>query len=135
MPLNLDIVREAVVKEMLTRGCAFLHVDTGTHGCDVPESLRGGAVVFRFGYGLTPPILDLSINSDGISGTLKFRGVYYRCVIPWGAVRAVIDEDKAGLIFIDDKVAPDDKPNNPSVPIVPSREKPCLRVVRDDDAV
>ena len=70
----------------------------------VPERLRADPkLVLRFGYQLTPTILDLDIGAEALSGTLSFGGVPHRCVLPWGAVYAVVSEgDQRGMVWPDD---------------------------------
>jgi stringent starvation protein B len=144
MPLDLDIVRNAVVEDMLTRGCAYLRVDCTAQDVDVPEHLREGEVVLRFGAGLTPPISDLVIDGTGVSGTLTFAGTPYRCVVPWHAVRAAFDEYSIGLVFIDAAAARSFLAAQPALreferPVVTraKHRSECtyLRLVRDDEDV
>jgi stringent starvation protein B len=147
MPLNLNIIREAVVEEMLTRGCAYLRVDCTSQDVDVPEHMREGEVVLRFGFGLTPPISDLAIDSTGISGTLTFVGMPYRCVVPWHAVRAAVDEESTGLVFVDNaavrsalaargrevRAALRELDQPVATPLQHRSERTYLRLVRDDE--
>jgi len=81
----------------------LVHLDPRRPGVDVPGQHRAEArLVLRFGYGLTPPIADLTVDEQGVSGTLTFRGVPHRCVIPWTAVFAIVDEDGRGLVWGED---------------------------------
>jgi hypothetical protein len=59
--------------------------------------------VLRFGYGLTPAIIDLVVDTVGISGTLTFSGVPFHCVLPWPAVyAAVVEGEQRGMVWPED---------------------------------
>jgi stringent starvation protein B len=101
--MGLPAKRE-FVEDLLTRGPVVLHVDARRREAQVPDRFREDAkLVLRFGYGLTPAIIDLSIDNDGIGGTLTFGGIPHRCVLPWDTVYAVVGEScQKGMVWPDD---------------------------------
>jgi stringent starvation protein B len=70
----------------------------------VPDRLAGDPrLVLRFGYGLSPAIVDLEVGEDGLSGVLSFSGAPHRCVLPWPSIYAVVSEaDQRGLLWPSD---------------------------------
>lgn len=96
--------KREVVDKLLGDGPVLVHIDARCEGVSVPERLRADPkLVLRFGYQLTPTILDLDVGADALSGTLSFGGVPHRCVLPWGAVYAVVSEgDQRGMVWPDD---------------------------------
>jgi stringent starvation protein B len=93
-----------LVEDLLGAGPVLVHVDARNGRVRVPENFRSDPkLVLRFGYGLTPAIIDLSVDDEAISGTLTFSGVPHRCVLPWEAVYAVVSEvDQKGMVWPDD---------------------------------
>jgi stringent starvation protein B len=96
------------VTALLDHGPILVHVDARAAGVSVPGHLtREAKLVLRFGYSLTPPIHDLSVDDAALSGTLTFNGVPHRCVLPWVSVYAVVSEpDHQGMVWPED--VPDD---------------------------
>jgi stringent starvation protein B len=96
--------KRRVVEELLGSGPVLVHVDACRPEVDVPERFRSDPrLVLRFGYDLTPAIIDLAIDDDAIVGTLSFGGVPHRCVLPWSSVYAVVSEiDQKGMVWPDD---------------------------------
>jgi stringent starvation protein B len=95
--------KRSTLEKLLRDGPVLVHLDPRRPGVEVPPQHRGEPrLVLRFGYGLTPPILDLNLEEQCLSGTLTFRGVPHRCVIPWPAVFAVVGEDGRGLVWGED---------------------------------
>jgi len=102
----------ATLRALLDQGAVMLTLRPQAHGVDVPEALRDSPIVtLRFGYGLTPPILGLEVDADGVRGTLTFGVMPYYCVIPW---RAVL-------------IAALERPTGPAAP--PASPRPKLRLV------
>lgn len=108
-----------VVEELIGKGPILVHIDARADEVCVPESFTADPrLVLRFGYDLSPPIADLEIDDDALSGTLTFGGVPFTCVLPWSAVYAVVSEaDQKGMVWpddvpsavLDDMSAPTDK--------------------------
>ena len=100
--------KRELVEELLGAGPVLVHVDARDKSARVPDRFREDPkLVLRFGYGLTPAIIDLSVDDTAISGTLTFGGAPYRCVLPWPAVYAVVSEvDQKGMVWPDDVPAP-----------------------------
>ncbi len=95
--------KRTVLEKLLEDGPVLVHLDPRRAGVDVPAAHRAEArLVLRFGYGLTPPIRDLSVDTDGLAGTLTFRGVPHRCIVPWSAVFAMVGDDGRGLVWSED---------------------------------
>lgn len=100
--------KRELVEELLGAGPVLVHVDARDETARVPERFRDDPkLVLRFGYGLTPAIIDLSVDDEAISGTLTFGGVPFRCILPWCAVYAAVSEvDQKGMVWPDDVPAP-----------------------------
>lgn len=96
--------KREVVSRLLGDGPILVHIDARRPGVAVPGNLAGDPrLVLRFGYSLTPAIVDLEIGEEALSGTLTFGGVPHRCVLPWCAVYAVVSEgDQRGMVWPDD---------------------------------
>jgi stringent starvation protein B len=96
--------KRKAVESLLERGPILVHIDSRNHAVDVPPRLRGNPrLVLRFGYGLTPAIVDLAVSDLGLQGTLTFGGVPYCCVVPWGAMYAVMVEgEQRGTVWPED---------------------------------
>lgn len=96
--------KRQVVERLLGEGPILVHVDARKDEVSVPDRFRGDArLVLRFGYGLTPAIVDLALDDVGLLGTLSFGGVPHRCVLPWSAIYAVVGEgDQKGMVWPDD---------------------------------
>lgn len=96
--------KEQVVSELLGDGPILLHVDARGDGVSVPTQFAGDPrLVLRFGYQLSPPIVDFTVDDEGVAGTLTFAGVPHRCILPWAAIYAVVAEaDQEGMVWPDD---------------------------------
>ncbi len=95
--------KRTVMDKLLGDGPVLVHLDPRRDGVRVPDSFAGQPqLVLRFGFGLAPPIPDLTVDEDGLSGTLTFRGTPFGCVVPWRAVFALVSEDGRGLVWPED---------------------------------
>jgi stringent starvation protein B len=95
--------KKSTMEKLLRDGPVLVHLDPRRAGVEVPAQHRGEPrLVLRFGYGLSPPIADLAVEEQALAGTLTFRGVPFRCVVPWSAVYAVVGEDGRGLVWSED---------------------------------
>jgi stringent starvation protein B len=96
--------KREVVEDLLAAGPILVHLDARAEGVAVPECFASEArLVLRFGYDLSPPIVDLEIADGEMAGTLTFSGVPFRCVLPWTSVYAVVAEaDQKGMVWPDD---------------------------------
>ena len=101
--LGLPGKRE-LIEELLSKGPILVHIDARHALAQVPDRFRSDPkLVLRFGYELSPAIIDLSIDDDGIYGTLTFGGIPCRCVLPWGCVYSVVSEtDQKGMVWPED---------------------------------
>jgi len=100
--------KRSFVEELLERGPVLVHVDARRGDVAVPARFRGDPkLVLRFGYGLTPAIVDLTVDEERIAGTLTFGGVPFRCSLPWQAIYAVVSEvDQKGMVWPEDVPGP-----------------------------
>jgi stringent starvation protein B len=95
--------KRSVMGKLLQDGPVLVHLDPRSEEVRVPSAHRGEPrLVLRFGYNLSPPILDLALEDKGLVGTLTFRGVPFRCEIPWSAVFALVGEEGRGLVWAED---------------------------------
>lgn len=97
-------LKQSFVDDLLAMGPVLVHIDARANGVSVPLHLEKDAkLVLRFGHGLKPEIHDLTVDEDGLGGTLTFGGVPHRCVLPWPAVYAVVSEaDQRGMVWPED---------------------------------
>ncbi len=100
--------KRVVADALLAKEPILVHLDARRAGVEVPARFVGDAkLVLRFGYGLTPPIPDLVVDDDGITGTLVFGGVPFRCHLPWTAIYALIlDGESRGMVWPEDAPEP-----------------------------
>jgi stringent starvation protein B len=103
--------KRAVADALLAKGPILVHTDARRPGVAVPARfVNETKLVLRFGYGLNPPIPDLTVDDDGIAGTLVFGGMPFGCVLPWSAIFAlVLDGEARGMVW------PEDAPDEPEV--------------------
>lgn len=96
--------KRRTVEQLLARGPVLVHVDARRAEVAVPARFRADAsLVLRFGYTLTPAIVDLAVDDDAISGTLTFAGQPFRCVLPWTAVyAAMVEGEQRGTVWPED---------------------------------
>lgn len=79
-----------VVINWIGHGPLCVQFDATREGVIVPGHLRDTIdLVLRIGLDLRPPISDLKVDEDGISGTFSFDecGLTF-CFVPWAAVFA-----------------------------------------------
>jgi stringent starvation protein B len=100
--------KRTVLDDLLTRGPVLVHFDARRPDVQVPPRFaREAKLVLRFGHALSPPIPDLTVDENGVAGTLTFGGVPFHCVLPWAAIFAAVqDGDQRGMVWPDD--IPDD---------------------------
>lgn len=96
--------KRAAVEELLERGAVLVHVDARRDDVVVPTRFKGDPrLILRFGYRLTPAIVDLVIDDAGIGGTLTFGGMPFFCRLPWTGVYAVVVEgEQRGMVWPED---------------------------------
>jgi stringent starvation protein B len=111
--------KRGVVEQLLEQGAVLVHVDARREDVAVPTRFRGDPkLVLRFGYGLSPAIVDLAVDEHGISGTLTFSGQPFHCELPWTAVyAAVVEGAQKGMVWPEDipdvVLAPPPRPGEP----------------------
>lgn len=93
--------KRRTVDTLLGLGPVRIQLDARRPGVDVPARHREDPqLVLRIGHALSPAIPDLVVDARGISATLRFGGVPYRCVVPWAAVYgATLEGDAEGTVW------------------------------------
>ena len=96
--------KRRTLEALLARGPVLVHVDARRAEVNVPPRFRADAsLVLRFGYSLSPAIVDLVVDDAAIAGTLTFGGQPFRCVLPWTAVyAAMVEGEQRGTVWPED---------------------------------
>jgi stringent starvation protein B len=96
--------KRKTLEQLLSRGPVLVHVDARRAEVAVPPRFRADAsLVLRFGYSLSPAIADLTVDDDGIGGTLTFAGAPFRVQLPWTAVyAAMVEGEQRGTVWPED---------------------------------
>lgn len=96
--------KKKTIEALIARGPVLVHIDARRADVSVPARFRADpSLVLRFGYHLQPPIADLTIDEDGIGGTLTFAGQPFRCVLPWPAIyAAMVEGEQRGTVWPED---------------------------------
>jgi len=96
--------KRRTLETLLARGPVLVHVDARRAEVSVPPRFRADpSLVLRFGYTLSPAIADLSVDDNGVSGTLTFGGQPFHCVLPWTAVyAAMVEGEQRGTVWPED---------------------------------
>ncbi|HEY4177117.1 MAG TPA: ClpXP protease specificity-enhancing factor SspB [Kofleriaceae bacterium] len=96
--------KKKTLEALLLRGPVLVHVDARRSEVAVPPRFRSDAsLVLRFGYNLTPSIADLTVDDEGIGGTLTFGGSPFRVLLPWTAVyAAMVEGEQRGTVWPED---------------------------------
>lgn len=103
---------------LLQRSSVFVHLDPRSDDVIVPAGFkREPRLVLQIGHNMAVPIPDLTVGEDGWSGTLSFRRVPFRCVVPWTAVFAMVGQDGQGVVW------PDDVPPELAQPAAPQQPR------------
>jgi stringent starvation protein B len=95
--------KREVMLALLERSEARVHLDARSPGVVLPPRLLiDGHVRLDYGYGLTPPIPDLTLDEDGIRATLSFNRLPFATFVPWTAVYLIADFDGNGAVWQED---------------------------------
>src|SRR3954466_2666524 len=96
--------KRRTLEALLARGPVLVHIDARRTEVTVPPRFRADpSLVLRFGYSLTPAIVDLAVDERGIAGTLTFAGQPFHCVLPWTAVyAAMVEGEQRGTVWPED---------------------------------
>ena len=96
--------KRKTLEALLARGPVLVHVDARRAEVAVPPRFRADpSLVLRFGYNLSPAIVDLVVDDAAIAGTLTFAGQPFRCVLPWTAVyAAMVEGEQRGTVWPED---------------------------------
>lgn len=96
--------KRKTLEALLARGPVLVHVDARRAEVAVPPRFRADpSLVLRFGYNLSPAIVDLVVDDAAIAGTLTFAGQPFRCILPWTAVyAAMVEGEQRGTVWPED---------------------------------
>src|SRR6185369_4988289 len=96
--------KRKTLETLLARGPVLVHVDARRAEVSVPPRFRADpSLVLRFGYSLSPAIVDLAVDEQALSGTLTFGGQPFHCVLPWTAVyAAMVEGEQRGTVWPED---------------------------------
>jgi stringent starvation protein B len=121
--------KRRTLEALLARGPVLVHVDARRSEVAVPPRFRADpSLVLRFGYQLSPAIIDLVVDDEAISGTLTFAGQPFRCILPWTAVyAAMVEGEQRGTVWPED--VPEDVLTGGGDPPAAAPQ-----VVKDDDS-
>ncbi len=101
-PRNLPPKKE-VALALLEGDSVFIHLDPRKDGVVVPKShLKQAQLVLQVGLNLAIRIPDLTIDDEGVSCTLSFNRVAFWCLLPWGAIYALVGPDGRGMLWPED---------------------------------
>lgn len=124
--------KRRTIEQLLSRGPVLVHVDARRADVTVPPRFRADpSLVLRFGYALTPPIRDLTVDEEAIAGTLTFGGSPFHVVLPWPTVyAAMVEGEQRGTVWPED--VPDDvlTGNSDAPPPIPSPAPPAEEPAR-----
>ena len=126
--------REFALSLLSECASAFVHLDPRRPGVLVPlQFQKQPQLVLQVGYGMPVPIPDLQVEEDGIACTLSFNRRPHYCFIPWGAVYALIGENRRALVWPQD--VPAEVVAQQSSRAQPSKGRSHLKAVpRSDEA-
>ena len=89
---NLEASKRAVVEALLNESAVMVTLDATRPGVVVPPYLAAQTdLTLRFGSAvaqLIPPIFDLDVGPETLSGTLSFNGAPFFVAVPWQAIYA-----------------------------------------------
>lgn len=92
--------KKDVARALLLKGTVFVHLDPRVDAVVVPQWLkRQPQLVLQVGLDLPIPIPDLRLDDVGVFGTLSFNRTAFTCMVPWGAVFAVVGDDGRGMVW------------------------------------
>ncbi|MBK6693512.1 MAG: hypothetical protein IPG50_15085 [Myxococcales bacterium] len=112
--------KKDVLTVLLDRSTVFIHLDPRSETVIVPPGFKKEPrLVLQIGHTMAVPIPDLTVNEEGWSGTLSFRKVPFRCVVPWSAVFAMVGEDGRWLVWPED-VPPELEKPKPTLSVAPA---------------
>ncbi len=91
------------MRTLLENAEAQVHLDARRQGVRLPAKLRSsGNVRLDYGYGLVPPIHDLTVDDEGIHATLSFGNAPFATFVPWSAVFLIADFAGRGAVWRED---------------------------------
>ncbi len=94
--------KKDVALELLERSSLFIHLDPRAPGVMVPEWFKKQPqLLLQVGYNMAVPIRDLTVDDEGISGTLSFNRSPFYCHVPWAGIFALVGDDNRGMVWPD----------------------------------
>ena len=108
----MKLTKRDVFEHILLNGPVWLHFDARAAGVEVPLRFKDNPhMVLTMGFGLNPPVRDLTVTERSVSGQLRFKGEPFDCVVPWSVVFGMRGEDGRGLVWPESM--PDDNERKP----------------------
>lgn len=94
--------KKDVALELLRRTSLFIHLDPRLPGVMVPEWFKKQPqLVLQVGFNMAVPIRDLTVDDEGISGTLSFNRSPFFCHVPWASIFALMGDNHRGMVWPD----------------------------------
>jgi hypothetical protein len=95
--------KRELMQTLISAEDVYLQLDPRRDDVVLPERLRAQPLlVLRFGLEMPVPIPDLEIGEAGVTATLSFDRIPFRCTIPWGAVFGLLTESGQGFLWAAD---------------------------------
>lgn len=124
--------KKDVALALIERSSVFVYLDPRREGVVTPAGFkREPKLVLQVGLNMAVPIRDLTFDDSGMSCTLSFNRTPFFCVIPWGAVFALTDENGQGMVWPDD--VPRELVEAQAQAQAQAPRRAALRVVKDDE--
>lgn len=124
--------KKDVALALIERSSVFVYLDPRREGVVTPAGFkREPKLVLQVGLNMAVPIRDLTFDDNGMSCTLSFNRTPFFCVIPWGAVFALTDENGQGMVWPDD--VPRELVEAQAQAQAQTQRRAALRVVKDDE--
>ncbi len=82
---------------------AYVHFDPRYESCLVPTKFKKDAqMILHVGREMAVPIRNLFWNDRSLNGVFSFSGVEFQCIIPMGAIFAIVSDQGAGAMYAKD---------------------------------
>lgn len=95
--------KKDVALALLERSSVYVYLDPRQVAVVVPPKFKEQPqLVLQVGLNMSVPIPDLRLDDDGMSCTLSFSRAPFFCVVPWGSVFAMVDDNGRGMVWPED---------------------------------
>jgi len=95
--------KKDVALALLERSNIYIYLDPRQVAVVVPPWFKKQPqLVLQVGLNMPVPIPDLRLDDDGMSCTLSFNRSPFFCVVPWGSVFAMVDDNGRGMVWPED---------------------------------